>query len=261
MSSRVIDDFEFVWMLRGQARFIAGKEELLLAPGLLLLVPAGVRHEFEWDRRRPSRHGYVHFDPINLGERPIGEVRLRPMTRHDPLSGLCSYLLWLASHDMDGWQQRADRTLAFLLELFLSGPLPPTEPAPTLPPSVSAAIAHLQHEWSAMPLRRIAVTELAAAASLSRGYLNRLFQSGFGVSVATGLEHLRCSRAEALLTRTDLAIEVVAYQCGFADLSHLSHRFGSIHGMSPRAYRRAGAQAPSVLDHPGVRRLSHLVWD
>jgi AraC-like DNA-binding protein len=51
-----------------------------------------------------------------------------------------------------------------------------------------------------------------------------------------------------------------AEQCGFA-ASHFSHRFGAIHGTSPCAYRAAGMASPSVLGHPGVRRLSHLLWD
>jgi AraC family transcriptional regulator len=61
MGPRVIDDSEFVWMLRGQALFVTEGEERPLSPGHLLLVPPGVRHSFVWDRRRASRHGYVHF--------------------------------------------------------------------------------------------------------------------------------------------------------------------------------------------------------
>jgi transcriptional regulator GlxA family with amidase domain len=96
---------------------------------------------------------------------------------------------------------------------------------------------------------------------VSRGYANRLFRAGLGLSAAAALERARCSRAETLLTRTDLSIEAIAHRCGFADASHFSHRFGAIHGVSPRAYRAAGSPSPSVLDHPGVRRLTHAIWE
>ena len=192
---------------------------------------------------------------------PEGQVRLRSTTPHDPIAGLCAYLLWLGSDAPDGWQERARHTLQFMLRLFLSGPLPNAEPSPTLAPPLSAAIAHLQREWSQMPLRRMGVAELAAAALVSRGHLNRLFGRAFGLTTAAALERLRCSRAETLLARTNLTIEAIAHQAGFADLSHFSHRFTAIHGISPRAYRAAGTQVPSVLDQPGVRRLSHLLWD
>jgi transcriptional regulator GlxA family with amidase domain len=110
-----------------------------------------------------------------------------------------------------------------------------------------------------MPLRRVTVTELASVAAVSRGYLERLFRAAFGLGVAAGTERARCSRAETLLTRTDLTLEVVARQCGFADGSHFSHRFTQLHGLPPSAYRRDRV-TDSVLDDPGVRRLARLIW-
>ena len=70
----MIDDFEFVWMLRGQARVTFDEGDLPLAPGHLLLVPPGVRHALVWDQLRTSRHGYVHFEPRSRGRRlALGE--------------------------------------------------------------------------------------------------------------------------------------------------------------------------------------------
>lgn len=260
LGPRVIDDFEFVWMLRGEARVTFDAGALPLAPGHLLLVPPGVRHGFAWDQARTSRHGYAHFEPHNDGRQlAVGELRIRAMTVDDPLAGLCAYLLWLGRTDDPRWQQSVGETLDLMMRLVLSGPLPPADPAPALPPGLSAALDHLRREWSQLPLRRISVGDLAAACHLSRGYLNRLFRAGFGVNAAVALERARCARAESLLLRTDLTVESIAHQCGFADPSHFSHRFAAIHGMSPRTYRAAGTPSPSVLDDPGVRRFSHLL--
>ena len=257
---RVIDDFELVWMLRGQARLVTDERDWPLVPGRLALVPPGVRHGFVWDERRPCRHGYVHFDADHFAGAPVAEVRLTSMTADDPLAGLCAFLLWLGRSDRDDWQAPAERTLGLLLALLVAGPLPPAEPAWNLPVPVSGAIDHLRREWAQMPLRRVTVAELASAAAVSRGYLERLFQAAFGLGVAAGTERARCSRAETLLTRTDLTLEVVARQCGFADGSHFTHRFTAIYGLPPSAYRRHGA-ADSVLDDPGVRHLARLIWD
>jgi transcriptional regulator GlxA family with amidase domain len=183
------------------------------------------------------------------------------MTGADPLAGLCAYLLWLGSGEQDGWHGHARTTLRFMLRLVGSGPLPAATADPVLPPVLRLAVEEIRARWSAMPLRRIRIDDLAAAASVSRGYLNRLFHTGFGLSASTALEHLRAARAESLLTGTDLTVEAIAGQCGFADPSHFSHRFGAIHGMSPSGYRSAGRHLPSVLDHPGVRLLRRLVWD
>lgn len=106
-------------------------------------------------------------------------------------------------------------------------------------------------QWSrALNVQRGSVRELASAARVSRSYLNRLFQAEFGMSVAAGLESLRFSRAETLLTRTDMTISSIAYQCGFADLYHFSHRFSLRYGVPPSAYRHVGTGALWALDHP-----------
>ncbi len=241
LPARVINDYEFVWMLRGRARYRQGDHEITLAPGWLLLIPPGVEHSFDWDRKRPSRHGYVHF-----GANVERAMRLARMTTHDPLTGLCSYLLWLRD------DQAIRDALAFMLKVI---PLPETHPEPS--PLVLAAVSYLRAEWKHLPLRRVGVEELAAATHVSRGYLNRLFRGTFDISAARALEDLRLARAETLLARTDLTVETIARECGFADLSHFSHRFTRTHGSPPSAYR--AHQTGSVLDHPGVRRLNQLV--
>jgi AraC family transcriptional regulator len=234
---RVIEDFEFVWMLRGRARFHAQGREIPLTTNHLLLVPPGLEHSFVWDPRVPSRHGYVHFSRHGLPPRfEVCDLR-------DPLKGLCSYLL---AEDC-----AVEQTLDFMLGVIQRGALP------ALAPALQGAVDYLRRHWAHMPLRRIGVAELAAAAHVTRGYLNRLFQNAFHVSAVTGLERIRCARAETLLSRTDLTIDTIARQTGFANVSHFSHRFTAVHGVPPSAYR--ANPAASVLDHPGVRRLNQHI--
>jgi AraC family transcriptional regulator len=153
-----------------------------------------------------------------------------------------------------------EQALRFLLARFVSGPLPGDDDGSVLSAPLLAVIDHLRGEWLQMPLHRVGVGELASAARVSRGYLNRLFRTEFGISVASGLESLRCSRAEMLLTRTDMTISSIARQCGFADVYHFSHRFVRRYGVPPSAYRDVGTSPHSVLDHPGVRQLAFAMW-
>ena len=259
LQRRVIRDFEFVWMLRGRATF-AGTEERLITPGELLLVPPGVRHSFRWDQDQASRHGYLHFGHADVDRPVTPEVRLTRMSGADPLAGLCAYLLWLGASNLADWQTSVRRTLEFMLILVEDGPLPSEDDAPDVTGPMRAAVSYLRHEWLHLPLRRVGVAEIATAAHVSRGYVNRLFRATFGISASAALERLRCSRAESLLARTDLTIAAIARQCGYADVPHFSHRFSSIHGISPSAYRGLANRSPSVLEHPGVLRLSRLIW-
>lgn len=260
LPERTIADFELVWMLRGHARIATSDDHIALAPGRLLLVPPDVPHGFAWDPARPSRHGYVHFGPDTIGTDLPPHPRVRPMTSEDPFAGLCAYMLWLGQTEPDGWEQQLVETLGFLLAAFVSGPLPTAETSPALPSPLTLALDHLRQVWSRPPLRRVEVGELASVALVSRGYFGRLFRASFGLSPAPALERVRCSRAETLLIRTDLSVATIAHQCGFADLSHLSHRFTALNGVAPRAYRAAITPEGSVLDDPGVRRLARLLW-
>jgi AraC-like DNA-binding protein len=257
LPTRVIDDFELVWMLDGRARVVAD-EELTLVPGQLLLIPPGVPHGLAWDPTRASRHGYVHFDGAHLDGRHVGRPQRRTMTPRDPLAASCAYLLWLGHLPRDGWQQPVSATVRFMLEVLVDGPLPAAEHTVGLVGPLRAVIGHLAAEWSELPLRRIGIDELAAVAAVSRGYLTRLFRRAFALAPAAALERVRFSRAEAMFERTDLTVDAIARQCGFADASHFSHRFSAVYGVPPRTYR--GLPASSVLDDDSTRRLTHLIW-
>jgi AraC family transcriptional regulator len=260
LPTRVIDDLELVWMVRGRARLRTGAGDRPLGPGDLALVPPGVPHGFGWDESRASRHGYVHVDASVLPGPPPASPLVVPMSDRDPLAGASRYLLWLGRDEPEGWQDRVADTLRFLLDVMLAGPLPPAAAPDEPPPALAAAVDHLRGAWAQMPLDRVTVGELAGAGHVSRGHLGRLFRLAFGLAPGAALERVRCSRVETLLTRTDLPVEAIAAQCGFADPSHLSHRFSAVYGLSPRAYRAAGG-GPSVLDDPGVRRLARLIWE
>jgi AraC family transcriptional regulator len=271
MSARALDDWELVWLVRGRATLTAEPGFELRAGDLVVLLP-GHRHGFDWNPQGETEHGYVHFDLADVteglsadeydvldnaatatGGRP---VRMS-MTRDDPLSGLCTYLLWLGATEPAGWQPALTRTVRHVLLHVFSQPHPPDLPD-ALPAPVQLAVAHLRGAWSSPPLARVSVSELAAAAHVSSVHLGRLFIAVFGLGVAQAQERLRCLHATTMLERTDLTVSQVAQRCGFSDLSHFSHRFKDVTGRSPSAAR----EAPGVVDlrhHPGVRRLEHLV--
>ena len=97
------------------------------------------------------------------------------------------------------------------------------------------------------------------AAQVSAAHLNRLVAQATGTAPAAAVSLLRCARAENLLASTDLPVASIARECGYSDVAHFSHRFRTLHGVSPREYRSSD-QTESVVDQPGVRLISHLVW-
>ncbi len=250
-------DFEFVWVTAGRAEWawIDGGEELVLEPGTLLLTRPGMREEYRWGRNAPTRHGFVHFE---VQPRPdtTGWPLLRPSSPPGPIAGLLDYLLWLAEEPVVAWLEHAGDTVATLLRIFLSGPLPEPDP-PAEHPALTAALDHVRREW-APAMRPLTLAELAVAARTSKEHLARLFRRRYGMGMIHALELVRLDRAETLLTRTNMNVAEVARSCGFADPLHFSRRFRGAYGSSPRAYRQAGAAAFPVAA-AGLLTLSRRV--
>ena len=235
--SRVLTEFQFVWIMRGSASWWFAGESMELRPGQLLLVPPGQEDRWRWDRRQPTTHGYAYFRLPDESEAPGDEPwpLLHTSSTDDPLPPTLRYLLTL---DMTAEPDRAvaGEVVQFVLTLFLRGVPGPQESG--LPAGVDAVVDHVHRAWTPSGVARpVSLDELAAAASMSSGHLCRVFGDHFGVGPVTALELLRLARAATLLSLSDVPIAAVARACGFADPDHLSHRFRRVYGQPPGRYR------------------------
>jgi AraC family transcriptional regulator len=248
---RALDDYEFVWLIRGGATVATADAKVEISPGQLVLIAPDQRHTIFWNPWYPTRHGYVHFRSlIPEGALRVPWLQRRAFTTEDPLAAMCRYLIWLAATRMPGWQERADRCAAALLEAFLEGPLPaPQTHAAKL---VASVLQYVAGCW-ADGMRTISLRELADAASISEGHLNRTFRRQVGAGAVSTLELIRLARAEQLLSRSGLRIGEVAAATGFADAYHFSRRFRRVFGVPPSAIRSASEDRP--LPEPIVRVL------
>jgi AraC family transcriptional regulator len=260
---RVLDDFEFVWLLSGSARWECGDLELPLRPGTLLLARPGMRHRFAWDPRRPTVHAYVHFSVPSLGSLPAPSSWpvTRALTPADPMAALCRYLVWLSRTPGAATAARTNDVVGWLLDLFVAGPLPADEAVNGLPEHVERLVDHVQSAWRSGTgeARALSLAELATAARVSSGHLSRLFRERFAVGPVAAIELVRLARAATLLQRSNLSVGAVSESCGFANPFHFSRRFSSAYGVSPRAYRTNHGEADPLepVVRAGLLPLAH----
>ena len=85
----------------------------------------------------------------------------------------------------------------------------------------------------------ISIAHLAAECGLSTCHFARSFRHSTGISPHRWLMHRRVERATELLKQSRLSIIDIALSCGFADQSHLTRVFTSVHGSAPGRWRRA----------------------
>ena len=88
---------------------------------------------------------------------------------------------------------------------------------------------------------RFTLSDLAAQAALSEFHFARMFRVSMGVTPHAWVAQRRFARACALLSRrtgVPLPLESVASACGYANASHLNHRFHEELGVTPARLRR-----------------------
>lgn len=79
--------------------------------------------------------------------------------------------------------------------------------------------------------------ELAQLNNQSLSTFKREFKKLYNVSPATYLRDKKLEKSVELLIATDLRAKDIAYDCGFANVSHFSKTFKQKHGVSPSAYK------------------------
>ena len=88
--------------------------------------------------------------------------------------------------------------------------------------------------------RRVSLREAAEACSLSVTQFRFVFCHTMGLSFGRFALRHRLAQAAHLLLTTELSVEEVARETGFADRSHLHHSFRRYYGMTPGRYQQEG---------------------
>ena len=85
------------------------------------------------------------------------------------------------------------------------------------------------------------VEYLSELCHLSKYYFIRMFHVATGESPYQYIIKYRINKAKALLANSQLSIEAISEQVGFANYSNFSHRFKRLNNVTPGAYRNAVA--------------------
>ena len=94
-------------------------------------------------------------------------------------------------------------------------------------------------DWALANLEKTITTELLAEkACLTRRTFDRRFKRVYGISLRMWLLNARVEKAKYLLETTELTIEFVASESGFATSLSLRNHFDKYVGVSPGQYRR-----------------------
>lgn len=254
---RTMRDYEFVWLTAGEAEYRYGDATVAAPQGSVVLCRPGATDAFVWDRRRRTRHAYVHFD-VTATPRDWAPSEAWPLVRvprdGDILRPMFRHLLT--------WSDRAgaDRglltqTLAHMLTTFVTGQFDAADvPRDPLPDPVDRALTLVHRRLEADPAAPVGFADLVDASWVSGAHLCRLFNAALDCTPMTAVRFARLDRAVVLLARSNYSVRQIADLCGFANPFHFSRAFKQAYGRSPRDVRRAVTEGavpplPRLLRH------------
>lgn len=224
-----------------QCRGSAGRE--LLTPGSFLLGNAGEHFECGHEHGTGDRclaFAYSHemFARLAADAGVQGGARL-PVLRVPPLHALAGIVadagaLWTAPRlaSFAAWEELAVRLAAAALRLAADAPRP-VRNAPNAERGVARAVRLIEHD----PCARLALTDLAREARLSRFHFIRAFAQVTGLSPHRYVRRARLRAAAVRLAIDARPIVEVALSCGFRDVSNFNHAFRVEFGTTPRQHR------------------------
>lgn len=125
------------------------------------------------------------------------------------------------------FMSRVTRWLKQLLARHAGADAPPRHVT-----AVERARGYLQNR----PTQPVTVSEVGAVAGVTLSHLVRSFSRAVGLPPRCFHAQVRLARARRLLAEGKSATRV-AYECGFADQSHLSRRFKESNGITPSAFQ------------------------
>lgn len=213
------------------------------APQRLCTLPDW--HESSWTVRGPLRFLHVYFLPAHFTRRAVVELDREPREltladrtyfEHARIGQLCAQLAGMDWNGADARLRANEMTHETLSHLLHAQSLPRHQGRVCggLAPAVRRLLADYIEAHLAHPLT---LQTLAHLACLSEYHLLRMFKVSFGMTPSAWIAARRIEHARRLLQQTSQPLQQIADACGYADLSHFSHRFRAAVGAAPGRYR------------------------
>ena len=214
-------------------------EEIPLTPGDIIFVPMGSRYVSSWQGAPRISYISAHFifDAPGIFT-PHRRFALQKIRVADFAAREADFRFMMAHYDGTNAEK-----LAVLAKFF--DVLAEIEPslsrlhAQKLDPRVEEAILYMEKN----SLRPLTVEEVAGVCKVSASRFFPLFRADTGMTPVEYLQHLRVSRAIALMISDDnLSVEEISERAGFESAAYFRRIFKRLTGKSPREYRASAME-------------------
>lgn len=233
------DCWTFEYIVAGRGVFEIERHSHELEAGDLYVLPKGLAHRYQADRDDPWHKLYFVVDgPVVSALWQVYGIGASYSAPDWASAELFERMIHL-------WETRPndlrDRAALVLHEVLASLARRFDDQGPRFSPAVARAV-----EWIDGHLERaVDVDEIAAAASLSRSHLSRVFKKEVGLSPYEYLIQQRIALAREWLQHTPLSVTEIAERLCYADAYYFSNAFKQHVGVAPTRFRDAERRGES----------------
>ncbi|MDF2662213.1 MAG: AraC family transcriptional regulator, partial [Paenibacillus sp.] len=101
--------------------------------------------------------------------------------------------------------------------------------------------SHVEHAKRLIvsePVGTVSLTSIADRLNLNPAYLSRIFKEYTGVTFTDYVIQTRVSRSKELLLHTELKVQDISEQLGYAKVNHFIKLFKDMTGITPGEFRK-----------------------
>ena len=243
-SLRVPENYEFIWIMEGDAVVHFDQQVIQATKGTVLLRRANVRGLFEWSEKKRTVHAYIQFDldpkhRAMLSKSSVPSFRKLPKTSeiHRPMFG---YLLSLNEQKEPLRTELIKPVLACMVQCYATGLSAfKSQPVAHLSAPVQKAVEIIQRSISHTPPVPLRLNQLAKDSYTTPQSLCRWFKKELEVGPLEYAKLVRLDRAAKQLEKTTLNLKEIALSNSFYDAYHFSKSFKRVYGLSPREFKKS----------------------
>lgn len=256
--------FELLYCWDGEAILTVEEKEIAFAAGELMVLRPGVRHGAR--NNSPDTYTYfnVHFNTDDMELRSLltsSSYKFLPQTiirqsripvyikeiealMQKELTDPHNYQ-WLGNQGFLPLQTThklilQSHILLILKEFVSLLDASGHEPEKSLPQTyaLQVNVAHaIESRLQSMIFSKAVIADIAKEQNLSRSQCSKIFTQVYGMSPRQYLSELKLNQAKKFLLSSELTVETISEELGFASVSHFSRQFRRWTGVSPIQFR------------------------
>ena len=216
------------------------------APAVIYNIEFNPRRQDEYNPFNVNSVLKVNFGALftetNMRRVALGEEGYMIVNDSRQVDNLFKELVLMLTSGVDSLEQACAVTLAEL-NLF-------TEIAKCMEATGGGSLSYIRktnHYIRENFRRKVSVDQIADFVGINKAYLQRQYKKYTGQTILETINTLRVQKAAALLANTNLPVQQIAVQVGFANKNQLNYEFKKVVGMTPSDYKRSIIR--STIDH------------